>query len=113
MNRDLAAIRAQRAEVDAWLDFRHAAEGPDAALAWWRLQQARRARLDLMGPEEVSRLPALPAPPPGALSRWQSLRLRLGWLRCEAAAPPRHLAQELAAGGPGGANGVRPVPPFH
>jgi hypothetical protein len=67
----VAAIRAQRVEVDALLAFRAAAPGtPAAADAWWRLQAARRE----------------------AVTGWQALRHRLGLLRWENAATPARFA---------------------
>jgi len=71
------------------LVFRHAAPGPEKALAWWRLHRARGARPGTAG------LPPLPAPPPGALSLYQSLALRLGLLRIETARPPRHMRRAM------------------
>lgn len=85
---EIAKLRAQRAEVEALLAFRHA-PAERKAPAWWRLHAARQARLALVAAGE--RLPALPAPPEGALSGWQKLRLRLGLLRIEQAAPPKGL----------------------
>ncbi len=92
----VAALRAQRAEVDALMAYRHAAEGEAKALAWWRLHRQRQDRAVLLGAEEAARLSPLPAPPDGALSRWQKLRLRLGWLDLGRAAPPARLARQLA-----------------
>ncbi len=86
----VAALRLQRAEVEALLAFRHAAPAQQAA-AWWRLQQARRARLGLLGPGSAARLPPLPAAPRGALGRLQAAALRLRLLRIEEARPPRRL----------------------
>ncbi|WP_439597618.1 hypothetical protein [Falsiroseomonas sp.] len=86
---ELAEIRAQRAEVEALLAFRHAAPGPEKALAWWRLHRARGAR------PGTARLPPLPAPPPGSFSALQSLALRLGLLRIESARPPRHIRRAM------------------
>ncbi|MBU8540264.1 hypothetical protein [Falsiroseomonas tokyonensis] len=85
---ELAAIRAQRAEVEALLAFRHAS-GAEKAVAWWRLHRVRGAR------PGTAPLPALPAPPPGALSTFQSLALRLGFLRLESARPPRHIQRAM------------------
>lgn len=90
----IAGIRAHRAEVEALLRFTHAQEGDAKALAWWRLHGARQARIAALG-EATQRLPALPAPPPGALSRWQSWAFRRGWLPLERVAPPRPLARAL------------------
>ncbi len=86
------ALRLQRAEVDALLAFRHAAEGEAAVLAWWRLQQCRRARLAL---DAKQALPTLPDPPQGALGWWQGVLRRLGRLRIEAAHPPRRIMRRL------------------
>ncbi|HZF76507.1 MAG TPA: hypothetical protein VE033_11815 [Acetobacteraceae bacterium] len=94
---ELAAIRAHRAEVEALLAYRHAS-GPVRAAAWWRLQQARRARIAILPPEYLHALPALPPPPPEALSRTQQIRLRLGWLRPESARPPSRLRRALPPG---------------
>jgi hypothetical protein len=88
----VAALRLQRAEVDALMAFRHAAEGEAAVLAWWRLQQCRRARLAL---DARQALPPLPDPPPGALGWWQGVLRRLGRLRIEAAGPPARIARRL------------------
>jgi len=77
--------------------FSHAAEGEAKALAWWRLHRLRQGRVALLGAEEAPRLPALPAPPEGALSVFQKLRLRLGWLDVAKAVPPARLARLLAA----------------
>lgn len=95
-NDALIGIRAQRAEVEALLAYTHAKEAEARVLAWWRLQRARQARLQGMAPAAAARLSPLPAPPPGALARWQSWALRFGWLRLEGAAPPRPLAKALA-----------------
>jgi hypothetical protein len=86
------ALRLQRAEVDALLAFRHAAEGEAAVLAWWRLQRCRRARLAL---HEAAPLPPLPEPPQGALGWWQGMLRRLGQFRIEAAGPPARIARRL------------------
>jgi hypothetical protein len=89
----VAAVRAQRVEVDALLAFRAAAPGtPAAADAWWRLQAARRARLALILPEEARSLRPLPPPPREAVTGWQALRHRLGLLRWENAATPARFA---------------------
>jgi hypothetical protein len=92
---DLSRIRAQRAEVEALLSFRHAAESEARVVAWWRLHGARRARLRGLPAGEAARLPPLPAPPEGAFSAWQRLRLRMGLLRLESATPPRAVAHAL------------------
>ena len=92
----MAALRAQRAEVDALMAFRHAPGGAERALAWWRLHGVRRVRIRLMTPEEAARLSALPPPPEEALDAWQRLRLRLGLLTLDKAAPPKRIARALA-----------------
>lgn len=86
------ALRLQRAEVEALLAFRHAAAGEAAVLAWWRLQQCRRARVVH---DATRALPPLPDPPPGALGWWQGVLRRLGRLGTEAAAPPARIARRL------------------
>jgi hypothetical protein len=88
----VAAIRAQRAEVDALLAFVAAPGTPAAADAWWRLQAARRARLALIPPEEARALRPLPPPPREAVTGWQALCHRLGLLRWENAAMPARFA---------------------
>ncbi|NGM22037.1 hypothetical protein G3576_18580 [Roseomonas stagni] len=93
----VAALRAQRAEVDALLAFRHAPDGEAKAIAWWRLHALRQARAALLGAEEAARLTALPAPPEGALGPLQKLRLRLGWLDLARARPPAKIAKRLGA----------------
>lgn len=93
----VAALRQQRAEVDALLAFRHAAEGEAACLAWWRLQQARAARAALLEAAQAARLPPLPDPPPGALSWWQGVLARLGRFEPARAAPPARWARRLGA----------------
>jgi hypothetical protein len=95
---ELARIRAQRAEVEAMLAFRHAPDGEPRVLAWWRLHRARAGRVALLSAEEAARLPPLPPPPPGALTRWQKLRLRLGLLQLESAAPGTAILQALTRG---------------
>jgi hypothetical protein len=91
----VAALRAQRAEVDALMAFSHAPEGEAKALAWWRLHRQRQARATLLGAEEALRLSPLPSPPEGALGPWQKLRLRLGWFDPARAKPPARLARRL------------------
>jgi hypothetical protein len=92
---ELGRIRAQRAEVEALLVFRHAQPGQAKVVAWWRLHRARQARIVFMTVAEAARLPALPAPPEGALDAWQRIRLRFGMLRLERAAPPRTVARVI------------------
>jgi hypothetical protein len=99
MNREVAALRAHRAEVDAWLAWRAACQRsePEAlVLAWWRLTLTRRHRTALLAAKEAARLSPLPAPPPGALGRLQALRLRLGWLDRGKLAPPARVARALS-----------------
>jgi hypothetical protein len=91
----IAAIRAQRAEVEALLAFRHAEPGEDENLAWWRLQQARVARRALLPEGATARLPPLPPPPAHALSWWQGVKQRLGRLEPERESPPRRYARLL------------------
>ncbi len=91
----LASIRAQRAEVEALLAWRHAAEGEAKCLAWWRLQQCRAARLTLLSDVERASLAPLPQPPKGTLGRLQSLRLRFGLLTLERINPPSPIARRL------------------
>ncbi len=91
----VAALRLQRAEVDALLAFRHAEPGEEENLAWWRLQRLRLARLPLLSEAERAALPALPRPPENALSWWQGVRLRLGRLRIDQEEPPRAIARRL------------------
>lgn len=75
----VAAIRLQRAEVDALILFRHTAEGSEEqARAWRRLAALREQRKALMAAPAAERLPPLPQAPLGTLSRWQKLRRRLG-----------------------------------
>jgi len=88
----VAALRLQRAEVEALLACRHAKPGEPAALAWWRLHACRRARLALPA---AAPLPPLPDPPPGALGWWQAVLWRLGRLDAAAARPPRRLLRRL------------------
>lgn len=78
----VAAIRLQRAEVEALLAYRRTAQGSEEqARAWRRLATLRERRVALMPAVLAARLPALPPPPPGGLSAWQTLRRRLGLLR--------------------------------
>jgi hypothetical protein len=78
----VAAIRLQRAEVEAMLDYRRAAAASqDQARAWKRLAMLREKRRALMPPEAASSLPPLPDPPAGALTPWQKLRQRFGLAR--------------------------------
>jgi len=91
----VAALRLQRAEVDALLAFQHAEPGEAENLAWWRLQRLRLARLSLLSEADRSALPALPAPPAHALSWWQGVKQRLGMLKIEQEAPPRAIAKRL------------------
>ncbi|MBR0655077.1 hypothetical protein [Plastoroseomonas arctica] len=85
--RDIDALRAQRAEVDAMLGFRYAEDAHQKARAWWRLVQARRARSAI----QVTELPPLPAPPPGALTFAQKILARFGRFRPERATVPPYL----------------------
>lgn len=85
--RDIAALRAQRAEVEAMLGFRHAEDAHQKARAWWRLVQARRARPDV----QTTALPPLPAPPPGALTFAQKFLAKIGRFRPERATVPPYL----------------------
>lgn len=89
----VAALRAQRAEVNALMALQHAPAGEPRTIAWWRLHRARQARLALLG-EDARRLPPLPAPEE-ALSRLQKLRLRFGLLKLETARPPGRIARLL------------------
>jgi hypothetical protein len=89
--RDITALRAQRAEVDALLAFRHAEHADAAARAWWRLVRARAERLGLLGIAETASLAPLPAPPPGALTFLQRVLRKLGRFRPEAASVPPYL----------------------
>jgi hypothetical protein len=93
----VAALRLQRAEVDALLAFKHAEPGEEENLAWWRLQRVRLARLPLLSEAERATLPALPSPPEKALSWWQGVKLRTGMLRIEEEDPPRGIARKLGA----------------
>lgn len=75
----VAAIRMQRAEVDALIAYRRMAEGSEEqARAWRRLAALREHRRALMPEPAAERLPPLPPAPVGTLSRWQKLRRRLG-----------------------------------
>lgn len=75
----VAAIRLQRAEVDALMAYRRAPEGSEEqARAWRRLAALREKRVALMPAAAAARLPPLPAAPVGTLSAWQKLRRRLG-----------------------------------
>jgi hypothetical protein len=75
----VAAIRLQRAEVEAMLAYRRAAEGSeDQARSWRRLAALREKRRALMPEAAAARLPPLPPAPAGTLSTWQKLRRRLG-----------------------------------
>ena len=93
----VAALRLQRAEVEALLAFKHAEPGDDENLAWWRLQRVRLARLPLLSEAERTTLPALPKPPEKALSWWQGVKLRAGMLKIEQEAPPARVARRLDA----------------
>ena len=85
--RDIDALRAQRAEVDAMLGFRHAEDAHQKARAWWRLVQARQARRAI----RPGGLPPLPAPPPGALTFAQKFLAKIGRFRPERATVPPYL----------------------
>ncbi len=91
----VAALRLQRAEVEALLAFKHAEPGEEEHVAWWRLQRVRLARLPLLTEAERAALPALPRPPEKALSWWQGVKLRTGLLRIEEEHPPRGIARKL------------------
>ena len=91
----VATLRLQRAEVEALLGFRHAPDGDPKCLAWWRLHRLRQARLPFLAPEGRAALKPLPPPPAGALGRLQALRIRLGLLSLDRAAPPRQVARRL------------------
>lgn len=91
----VAALRLQRAEVEALLAFRHAEPGEAENVAWWRLQRIRVARLALLDQAARVPLPALPPPPAHALSWWQGVKQRLGRLRVEDEAPPAAIARRL------------------
>jgi hypothetical protein len=93
----VAALRLQRAEVEAMLAFRHAEEGEAENLAWWRLQRLRAARIAVLREAERARLPALPPPPAHALSWWQGVKFRLKRLRVEDERPPRRFAARLSS----------------
>lgn len=77
----VAAIRLQRAEVEALIAYRRAVAGSeDQARAWRRLAALRERRRALMPQAAAAQLPPLPPAPPraGAPSAWQKLRRRLG-----------------------------------
>ena len=93
----VAALRLQRAEVEALLAFRHAEPGEAETLAWWRLQRLRVARMALLDDTARAALPALPAPPPHALGWWQRVKQRLGRLHGEREQPPAAIARKLEA----------------
>jgi hypothetical protein len=70
----VAALRLQRAEVDALIAFRAAPEGSEEAAAiWQRLARLREERLALLNVEARQGLPALPPAPQRNLSGWQKL----------------------------------------
>ena len=70
----VAALRLQRAEIDALMAFRAAPDdSADAMAAWQRLAQLRAERLALLPAEAQQRLPALPPPPQRPQSGWQKL----------------------------------------
>jgi hypothetical protein len=91
----IAALRLQRAEVEALLGFRHAEEGEAEQIAWWRLQRVRVARLAVLDAAARAALPPLPPPPAKALGWWQGVKFRLGRLRVETEAPPARIAKRL------------------
>ncbi|WP_368415856.1 hypothetical protein [Falsiroseomonas sp.] len=91
----VAALRLQRAEVDALLAFRHAEPGEEENLAWWRLQRIRAARLGLLDAAARASLPPLPAPPAHALSWWQGVKYRVGRFQAEREQPPSAIARKL------------------
>ncbi|NKC29279.1 hypothetical protein [Falsiroseomonas selenitidurans] len=91
----LSDIRAQRAEVEARLAYAHARDAEGKVLAWWRLHLARQARLAALGADGSARLPALPDPPPGALSRWQAIALRMRLMRLDSARPAGRVMRQL------------------
>ena len=75
----VAALRLQRAEVEALMAYRRMAEGSEEqARAWRRLATLREKRMALMPPAEAARLPALPPAPARGLSAWEKLRRRFG-----------------------------------
>ena len=92
----VAALRLQRAEVDALLAFRHAEHGEEENLAWWRLQRIRTARLALLDAATQGTLSPLPAPPAHALSWWQGVKHRVGRFQAEREQPPAAIARKLA-----------------
>ena len=58
------ALRLQRLEVDALLEFRRAGDDtPEAAERWQRLAALREQRRAVLSDEEVAALPALPPAP--------------------------------------------------
>ena len=78
----VAAIRLQRAEVDALIAFRRTPDGSEEqAQAWRRLAALRENRRALLPEEEAANLPPLPPAPAGTFSAWQRLRRRLGLRR--------------------------------
>jgi hypothetical protein len=78
----VAAIRLQRAEIEAALAYRRTVAGTEEqARAWRRLAALRERRAALMPAEAATRLPPLPPAPAGALSRWEKLRRRFGFGR--------------------------------
>ena len=91
----LESIRAQRAEVEALLAFRHAKDDEGRRLAWWQLQRCRQARLDLLPPADRVVLKPLPAPPAGAIGPIMAIGLRIGLVSIERAVPPGSIARRL------------------
>lgn len=74
------ALRLQRLEVDALLEFRRAKDDtPEAAERWQRLAALRAQRRGVLSAEEAAALPALP-PAPARLRAAESA-LRGGWRR--------------------------------
>lgn len=74
----VAAIRLQRAEVEALMAFRRTPEGSEEqARAWRRVAALREKRIALMPAAAAERLPPLPPAPARALTTWQKLRQRL------------------------------------
>lgn len=78
-NAAVATIRLQRAEVEASLAFRRAAEGSEeAARAWRRLATLRERRRALMPSADAAHLlPLPPAPASNTPGAWEKLRRRL------------------------------------